>query len=97
MKNAVIVLTAVCLAASAGCAAAGSLKTFICGRDAVCVQASVEPPCEFPPVLNPCAVGCRPPVLQKPMTPCAFTTACPSITSPCYGVSYTDNPYPLFK
>jgi hypothetical protein len=71
--------------------------TWGCQRDAAMCSACVPPPCQFVPVMNPCAVPCRPPELQPQAVPCAFKTACPSIALPCYGVSYTDNPYPIFK
>ncbi len=70
--------------------------TFGLDRDAACLNQCVNAPCYFPPVLNPCAVPCRPPGIQIQAVPCAFDTACPSVRLPCYGVSYGDNPYPLF-
>jgi|GEM_PF-598235 len=65
-------------------------------RDAECLNQYYKPPCQFPLALNPCAVPCRPPVLQPQAVPCAFKTACPADRLPCHGVSYGDNPYPLF-
>lgn len=78
---------------------AGAIEcTFGCPRDWwVFQQCKTPPSCEFPPMFNPCAVPCRPPGIQKQAVPCAFKTACPAMVGPCYGVSYGDNPYPIFK
>ncbi|MDQ7784387.1 MAG: hypothetical protein RDU20_15985 [Desulfomonilaceae bacterium] len=65
-------------------------------RDCAFLTALSEAQCQFPPLLNPCQVPCRPPGLQKQAVPCAFQTACPSLTLPAHGVSYGWNPYPLF-
>jgi hypothetical protein len=74
-----------------------AVPTFGCHRDSMCVNQFYEPPCDFPPVPNPCAVPCRPPAFQPQAVPCAFETACPSVQLPCYGVAYGRNPYPLFR
>jgi len=74
-----------------------AMCSFCCDRDAACLNQYYEPPCEFPPALNPCAVPCRPPGLQPQSVPCAFKTACPSKRLPCYGVSYGAFPYPIFR
>jgi hypothetical protein len=71
--------------------------TFGLERDSACLNQCVNAPCIFPPVLNPCAVPCRPPGIQSQAVPCAFDTACPAGRLPCHGVSYGDNPYPLFR
>ncbi len=71
--------------------------TWGCPRDMGCALFCDPVPCEFPNVINPCAVPCRPPTLQPQALPCAFDTACPSLKLPCHGVSYGDNPYPIFR
>jgi hypothetical protein len=71
--------------------------TFGLNRDAACLNQCVNAPCDFPPVLNPCAVPCRAPGIQGQAVPCAFDTACPSGQLPCHGVSYGAYPYPLFR
>ena len=71
--------------------------TFGLHRDAACLNQCVNAPCDFPPVLNPCAVPCRAPGIQGQAVPCAFDTACPAGRLPCHGVSYGANPYPLFR
>jgi hypothetical protein len=71
--------------------------TFGLPRDWECCTRCAEAPCLFPLALNPCAVLCPPPSYQPQAVPCAFATACPSVSLPCHGVSYGANPYPLFK
>ncbi|AFM25511.1 hypothetical protein Desti_2841 [Desulfomonile tiedjei DSM 6799] len=66
-------------------------------RDSDCLTQCRQAPCIFPPVMNPCAVDCRIPGIQKQAVPCAFDTACPSVRLPCHGVDYGCNPYPLFS
>jgi hypothetical protein len=73
-----------------------TMFSFGCNRDAKCLNQFYDPPTCFAPALNPCAVPCRPPALQKQAVPCAYDTACPSGRLPCHGVSYGNNPYPLF-
>jgi hypothetical protein len=71
--------------------------TFGLPRDWCCCNQCISAPCEFPMALNPCAVPCRPPEYQEQAVPCAVETACPSVQLPCHGVSYGNNPYPLFR
>ncbi len=66
-------------------------------RDSDCLAQCDAAPCYFPPVMNPCAVDCRPTGIEKQAVPCAFDTACPSLRLPCHGVEYSANPYPLFR
>jgi hypothetical protein len=66
-------------------------------RDLARLDRRYPAPCIFPPIDSPLAVPCRPPGLQVQAVPCAFDTACPSVKLPCHGVSYGNNPYPLFR
>ncbi|MEW6350300.1 MAG: hypothetical protein AB1646_14630 [Thermodesulfobacteriota bacterium] len=66
-------------------------------RDEAPLQQSYRPPCVFPPLPSPCAVGCKEAVPQAQAVPCAIKTACPSKRLPCHGVSYYWNPYDLFR
>lgn len=74
-----------------------SFFTFGCPRDGKMFTCRSEAQCHFPPLLNPCAAPCRPPGLQAQAVPCPFRTACPSLLLPDYGISYGQNPYPLFN
>ncbi len=80
-----------------GSTAAAQQFTWGCPRDWAGCGKGEFAPCEFPPMLNPCAVPCRPPDIQKQAVPCAYKTACPSARLPCHGVSYAVNPYPIFR
>ena len=68
-----------------------------CNRDAQCLNIWYEPQCHFPPLISPCAVPCRGPFLQPQAVPMQFCTACPSIALPYSGVTYGQNPYPIFR
>ncbi len=102
MKRILLVLVLVA-AVSFPCVLPGqssaTVFTFGCPRDWECCMLfpCKEAPCMFPLALNPCAVPCPPPSYQPQAVPCAFVTACPSMSLPCHGVSYGMNPYPLFK
>jgi hypothetical protein len=74
-----------------------AMFTFGLPRDWQWITRCCEAPCMFPLALNPCAVPCPPPTYQPQAVPCAFETACQSVSLPCHGVSYGMNPYPLFR
>jgi hypothetical protein len=99
MKRILFVVVPLILATLAISTTPASAGKFSWGlhRDSACLSQRYAVPCIFPPVLNPCAVPCRPPEIQKQAVPCAFETACPSASLPCYGVSYGNFPYAIFK
>jgi hypothetical protein len=66
-------------------------------RDQACINQFYPAQCEFPPLLNPCAVPCRPPVPQMQAVPTAFDTACPSQRLSIGGMELSAMPYPLFR
>ncbi len=74
-----------------------SFFTFGLDRDLSWFNESFLPPIHFPSVANPYAVQCYPRGLQGQSTPVQFSTGCPSNRLPEYGVSYGNNPYPLFN
>jgi len=96
-----IAMSLVCLAMiSAAVLCPGTcsaLCSFGLNRDSECLNRFYEPQCHFPPLMNSCAVPCREPGLQPQAVPMVFDTACPSMKVPCNGVSYGNNPYPLFR
>ncbi len=71
--------------------------SFGLNRDAPFIIMNRTTPCVFPPVCSPKALPCRPPGVSVQKTTAAYQSACPSKKLPYYGVSYTDNPYPLFQ
>lgn len=78
----------------------GPARSFSWGlhRDSYCLDKCYQAPGIFPPAHSPCAVPCRPAwMVGQQMVPKAFDTACPSKKLPCYGMSYGQNPYPLFQ
>jgi hypothetical protein len=99
MKRILFVVIPIMLVALAVSSTPSSAAKFTWGleRDSACLSQCSPAPCIFPPVLNPCAVPCRPPEIEEQAVPCPFVTACPSVKLPCYGVSYGDFPYPLFR
>lgn len=100
MKRTFIVIILLAIASSSLMACdVWAYKKFSWGwhRDVAWLDAWFPPQCLFPPLHSPHAVPCRHPGIQKQTVPCAFKTACPSKRSPCHGIAYGLNPYPLFR
>ena len=99
MKRVLVILFLVVATSASVLCTDGAADTFTFGlpRDWACCNQCVEAPCMFPLALNPCAVPCRPPGYQEQALPCAFESACGAKRLPCHGVSYGNNPYPLFR
>jgi hypothetical protein len=97
-RTAVLLVAVIALfvSASSPCAAQERFS-FGLDRDSECLDRNYPSPCIFPGIDSPCAVPCRPDGLQCGSVPCAFETACPSQRLPCHGVSYGNNPFPLFR
>lgn len=98
MKRVSVLLALFVVASAVSLSSESSAKPLAIGhRDTAGLDRHYPAPCLFPPVANPCAAPCRPPGIQCQSVPCAVKTACPSSRLPCHGVSYGDNPYPLFQ